>query len=201
MIRVGGLLLICLVVFGTTGLFFCFFIPTGAFLFTAGIFTATGGLAYNIFTVCILLVLSSVLGNFTGYWFGRKTGPLLYKRKDTRFFKKQHLTTAKAFYEKYGFMALTLGLYLPIIRTFSPIVAGIVVLDFRKFSFLTFIGSVLWIFSFVMAGYGIGRLPFLKSWINYIVLVFILVVTVPLIIWVIKELRRMKNDSSINSDI
>ena len=191
----GGLLIVFLLVYGSTGLFFCFFIPTGAILFTAGIFTATGRLQYNIFTICSLLVLASILGNITGYWFGWKTGPLLYKRKDSRFFKKQHLKTAETFYNKYGWLALTVGLYLPIIRTFASIVAGMVKLNFRRFILLTVTGSVVWISSFVLAGYFIGSRPFLKPWLNYIVIGFILVVTIPLIIWIIKELRNMQKEN------
>ncbi len=195
LIRNGGLLAVFLVVYGTTGLFFCFFIPVGAFLFTAGIFIATRGLGYDLFTCCTILILASLLGNLTGYWFGWKAGPMLYKRKDSRFFRKRHLTTADSFYKKYGWLALTLGLYLPIIRTFAPIVAGIIRLDFRRFILLTFLGSVLWITSFVSAGYFIGSRPFLKPWLKYIVIVFILAVTIPLIIWTAKELRRMRREN------
>lgn len=195
LIRNGGLLLIFLLVFGSTGLFFCFFIPTGALLFTTGIFAATGGLHYDFFSICILLILASILGNLTGYWFGWKTGPLLYKRKDSRFFKKQHLTTAETFYNKYGWLALTVGLYLPIIRTFASIVAGMVRLNSRRFFLLTFAGSVVWILSFVSAGYFIGSRPFLKPWLNYIVIGFILIVTIPVIIWLFKELKRMRKEN------
>jgi len=152
LINYGGLLIVFLLVYASTGLFFCFFIPSGAILFTSGIYTATGGLQYDIFTVCSLLILASILGNLTGYWFGWKTGPLLYSRKDSRFFKKQHLKTAETFYIKYGWMALTVGLYLPIIRTFASIVAGMVRLSFQRFMLLTITGSVVWILSFVLAG-------------------------------------------------
>ena len=191
----GGLLIVFLLVYASTGLFFCFFIPTGAILFTAGIYTATGELQYDIFTVCSLLILAPIFGNLTGYWFGWKTGPLLYSRKDSRFFKKQHLKTAETFYNKYGWLALTVSLYLPIIRSFVPIVAGIVRLNFRHFILLTVTGSVAWILSFVLAGYFIGSRPFLKPWLNYIVIGFILVVTIPVIIWMIKELRKMRKEN------
>ena len=191
----GGLLIVFLLVYASTGLFFCFFIPAGAILFTAGIYTATGGLQYDIFTVCSLLILASIVGNLTGYWFGWKTGSLLYSRKDSRFFKKQHLKTAETFYNKYGWLALTVGLYLPIIRTFASIVAGIVRLNFRRFILLTVIGSVVWILSFVLAGYFIGSRPFLKPWLNYIVIGFILVVTIPVIIWMIKEFKKMRKEN------
>jgi membrane-associated protein len=198
LIRNGGLLVVFLVVFCTTGLFFCFFIPVGAFLFTTGIFIATGGLGYNIYTVCGLLVLASVSGNITGYWFGWKAGPVLYSRKDSKFFRKRHLTTADSFYKKYGWLALTLGLYLPVIRTFAPIVAGIVRLNFRRFILLTTSGSLVWIVSFVSAGYFIGSRPYLKPWLKYIVIGFVLAVTIPLIIWVRKELIRMRKENEKN---
>jgi len=191
----GGLLIVFVLVYASTGLFFCFFIPTGAILFTAGIYTATGGLQYDIFTVCDLLIIASILGNLTGYWFGWKTGPLLYSRKDSMFFKKQHLKTAETFYNKYGRLALTVGLYLPIIRTFASIVAGMVKLSFHRFILLTITGSVAWILSFVLAGYFIGSRPLLKPWLNYIVIGFILIVTIPLVIWMIKELGKMRKES------
>ncbi len=195
LIRYGGLLIVFLLVYGSTGLFFCFFIPTGAVLFTTGIFVATGGLRHDIFTVCTLLVLASVLGNLTGYWFGRKAGPSLYRRRDSRFFHKHHLTTAESFYKKYGWLALTLGLYLPVIRTFASIVAGMVRLNFRRLLLLVFTGSVVWILGFVLAGYFIGSRPFLKPWLRYIVIVFIIAVTIPLIIWVSKELRKLRKEN------
>jgi membrane-associated protein len=189
----GGILIIFLVVFGSNGLFFCFFLPTGALLFTAGIMTASGNLPHSIFTVCSLLILASVLGNLTGYWFGRKAGPLLYSRKDSKFFKQKHLKSAELFYRKYGWLALTIGLFLPIIRTFSPIVAGMVKLYIPRFVLLTITGSVLYIMSFVMAGYFIGSRPALKSWLNYIVIGFILIVTVPLTYRIIKEMRKKRS--------
>lgn len=195
LIRHGGLLTVCLVVFGTTGLFFCFFLPSGIVLFTVGVFTARGDLHQNIFTVCSLVILSSFLGNITGYWFGRRAGPLLYSRKDSKFFRKKHLKTADAFYMKYGWLALTLGLFLPVIRTFASVIAGIVRLDFRRFLLLAFSGSVVWILSFVLAGYFIGSRPFLKPWLKYIVIAFILVVTIPLIIKMVKELRKLSKEN------
>jgi len=195
LIRYGGLMIVLLLVYGSTGLFFCFFIPTGAVLFTAGLFVATGGLHHNIFIVCSLLILASVLGNLTGYWFGWKAGPALYRRKDSKFFRKHHLTTAESFYKKYGWLALTIGLYLPIVRTFASTVAGMVKLSFRRLIFLTFTGSVVWILSFVLLGYFIGKMPFLKPWLKYIIILFILVVTIPMIIWIRKELKSLRKEN------
>lgn len=195
LIKYGGLLLAFALVYGSTGLFFCFFIPSGAILFAAGMLTATGGLSHSIFVVCIILILASISGNITGYWFGLKAGPLLYKRNDSRLFRKQHLTTAETFYKKYGAFALTVGLYLPIVRTFASIVAGIVHLNFNRFLLLTSAGSAAWVLSFVLAGYFIGSMPLLKEWSTYIIGAFILIVTIPLVFRVIKEFRKLRKEN------
>jgi len=188
-IRYGGLLILFLSVFCQTGLFFCFFVPSGGLLFTAGVFVATGDLHANLLTVCSLLIISSVLGNIFGYWFGRKAGPVMYKRGDSRFFKKKHLAKAEAFYKKYGHLALTAGLFFPIIRTFSPLMAGMIKLNFRRFVIFTFIGSVLWISTFVIAGYLVGIMPFLKQYLKYIVIGIILCVTTPILVGIVRNLN------------
>lgn len=190
LIRYGGLLAMGLVVYGSTGLFFCFFVPSGAVLFTGGVLIATGVLHTGMFAGCNLLILASVLGNCTGYWFGRQAGPSLYNRPDSRFFRRQYITAAESFYKKYGDMALTAGFFIPVVRTFAPIVAGMIRLPVARFIWPTVAGSMAWILSFVSAGYFIGSRPLLKPWINYIVIGFILVVTVPLLIRVIRGLRK-----------
>lgn len=189
-IRYGGLLILFLAVFCQTGLFFCFFIPSGGLLFTAGVFVASGHLHKNLLIVCSLLSLASVLGNLVGYWIGWKTGPTMYKRKDSRFFKKRYLEKAKTFYNKYGNFALAAGLFFPIIRTFSPIVSGVIKLQFRRFLLFVSIGSVLWISSFVTAGYLVGIMPFLKPYLKYIVIGIILFITTPIIIRIIRDLNK-----------
>ena len=196
LIRYGGLLLLVLSVFCQTGLFFCFFIPSGGLLFTAGVFIATGDLPENIFIVCSLLIIAACLGNITGYWFGLKAGPILYRRKESRFFKRKHLDAAETFYKKNGNIALAAGLFFPIIRTFAPIVAGMIKLNFSRFVFFTLIGSVLWIVSFVMSGYLIGIMPFLKPYLKYIIIGIILTVTTPVIIGIIRNLNKEEKQPS-----
>jgi membrane-associated protein len=194
LIRYGGLLLVFLAVYGQTGLFFCFFLPSGALLFTTGIFVATGNLNHNFFIVCIVLAIAAFLGNITGYWFGKKTGPLLYKRKDSGFFRQSHLNAAERFYKKYGGLALTAGLFFPIIRTFAPIVAGMIRLKFSRFMLFTSAGSVLWILSFVSAGYLVGSIPILKKYLIYIIIVIIIFVTIPVVARIIKEFRMTNKE-------
>ena len=190
----GGLLLIFLLVFGSTGLFFCFFIPSGAVLFTSGILTASGELPYNIYIVCSVLILASQLGSLAGYGFGWKAGELLYRRRDSRFFRKQHLLAAENFYKKYGRSALTSGYYLPIIRTFAPVVAGMVQMKLRRFILLTFSGSVFWVLGFVLSGFFIGSRPLLKPYLKYIIIAFVLFITVPLFVKLIREMRKIKKN-------
>ena len=195
LIRFGGLFILCLLVYGSTGLFIGFVIPSGAAVFAAGLYTAAGELDENILVVCTLLTGSSILGNMTGYWIGRQAGPALYKRKDSRFFRKQYLVKTEQFYDKYGKIALMAAFFLPIIRTFSPVIAGIVKMNFQRFTISSIIGSVMWIASFALAGYFIGRQPLLKPWLKYIVAGFILVITVPLVIKIIREIRKTSSDS------
>lgn len=189
-INYGGLLVLFLAVYGQTGLFFCFFLPSGGFMFTAGVLMATGSFKYNVLAVCALLSVAAVAGNATGYWFGRKTGPLLYNREDSRFFRRQYLVSATRFYEKYGAVALAAGLFLPLIRTFAPIVAGMIRVDFRRFMLFTTIGSIAYVFSFVLAGYLIGSMPFLKPYLKYFIIIFIITVTIPVIIRIVREFRK-----------
>jgi len=188
----GGLLLVFAFVFGQTGLFFCFFLPSGALMFTAGVFTATGALPYNIFVVCILLIVAAMLGNITGYSFGRKAGPVLYKRKDSKFFKQEHLKAAEKFYEKWGGIASTAALFFPIVRTFAPIVAGMVRMKFLRFAGFSFIGSIAWVSSFVLAGYLIGSVPAVKEYAGYVVLGIVVLVTTPIVITIIKKWKSLK---------
>ena len=195
LIRTGGLLLICFTVYAQTGLFFCFFIPSGAFMLTGGMFIATGQLQHSVFTVCNCCVIACVLGCVTAYWFGWKTGPLLYKRKDSRFFRQKHLRAAKTLYEKYGQFALTIGISFPIIRTFAPVIAGIVRMNFGSFTLLVFIGSVFWVSLFVSGGYIIGSIPVFKEYLPFIMAAIIILVAAPVVIRIITELKKTNKDN------
>lgn len=194
LIRYGGLLIMCIVIYASHGLFFCFFLPTGGVLFTGGVLIATGALPYNLLTVCSLLILAAVLGNGTGYWFGRQAGPSLYRRKDSRFFRRQYLEAAEEFYRKYGRLALLVAFFLPVIRTFAPIVAGMIRMNFRRFILPSFAGAVLWVVSFTGAGYFIGSRPLLRPWLKYIVIGIIVCVTIPILFKIIKGFRKWRGD-------
>jgi membrane-associated protein len=190
LLQYGGLLLVVLAVYCQTGLFFCFFLPSGGLMFTTGVFIASGKLEYNLITACILMIAAAVLGNMTGYGFGWKAGPVLYKRKESKFFRRQHLQAAENFYKKYGRVALAAGLFFPIIRTFAPVVAGMIQMNFRRFVLFTTIGCIGWILSFTLAGYFIGSMPALKPYLKYIVLSIIVLVTIPIVIRMVKAFKQ-----------
>lgn len=169
----GGLYILLLVVFAETGLFVGFFFPGDSLLFAAGVFLdkisnkfigapqdSPTHFGWPHISIILMIMIASVLGNIVGYWFGRKTGPLLYERRETWLFKKKHLLRAKAFYDKYGKGTIFLAKFLPIIRTFAPIVAGMVKMERHVFMIFNIVGSVCWVATMMLTGY------FLDSWVK-----------------------------------
>ncbi len=199
----GGYYLLLLVVFAETGLFFGFFLPGDYLLFLAGLLCATGLLDVSIYLLIITLVIAGFLGNYVGYWFGYRTGPVLLKKEDSFFFKKRYIYLAEDFYKRNGGMALVLGRFFPIIRTFAPIFAGIVKVDFKKFTIYNIIGSIAWVTTLTLSGYFLGRrYPHLKDYLQYIVIGLIIVTTIPLIFALLKKrLSKSINEQEINTNI
>jgi len=199
LIRYGGLLLVVLMVFAETGIFFCFFFPGDSLVFTAGVLTATGGLSYNVYVVCIALIAAAIAGNLVGYYFGKKTGPMLFKRKDSIFFKQEYLIMAEKFYAKYGGAALILGRFLPVIRTFAPIVAGVIKVDLKIFIFYSIAGAVIWVVPLVTAGYLLGNQPFVKENLEYIIILMVVLFTTPIIIKFFRESKKLKKEEGLRN--
>jgi membrane-associated protein len=183
LLKEGGFYVVLFVIFAETGLFFGFFLPGDYLLFLAGMFVATGRLDVNIFVLLPGLMIAAILGNFTGYWFGRKTGPVLYHRNDTFFFKKRYLQAAEAYYNKQGAFALIMGRFVPIVRTFAPIIAGVVRLEFKKFALYNIIGAILWIASLTLLGYFLGKKfeKEINQYLLFIILGFITITTIPVL--------------------
>ncbi|MBY0541954.1 MAG: DedA family protein [Sphingobacteriaceae bacterium] len=189
LLKEGGFYVVLFVIFAETGLFFGFFLPGDYLLFLAGMFVATGRLDVNIYVLVFGLIIAAISGNFTGYWFGKKTGPLLYKRKDTFFFKKKYLIAAEKYYRKQGAFALIMGRFVPIVRTFAPIVAGVVKLDVKKFAFYNIVGAIIWIASLTLLGYFLGKrfAHQIEEYLVYIIIGFIFITTIPLIVTFVKK--------------
>lgn len=201
LLKEGGFYVVMFVIFAETGLFFGFFLPGDYLLFLAGMFVATGKLDVNIYVLIAGLFVAAVSGNFTGYWFGKKTGPVLYDRKDSFFFKKKYLKAAEVYYNKQGAFALIMGRFVPIVRTFAPIFAGVVKLDFKKFAFYNISGGFLWIASLTLLGYFLGKKfeKEINDYLLYIIVGFIVITTIPLIITFLKK-RVDKNNIDENSN-
>jgi membrane-associated protein len=201
LLREGGFYLVVFVIFAETGLFFGFFLPGDYLLFLAGMFVATGKLDVNIAVLLAGLCIAAISGNFTGYWFGRRTGPLLYTRKDSFFFKKKYLKAAEAYYNKQGAFALIMGRFVPIVRTFAPIFAGVVKLDFKRFAFYNVVGGVLWICSLTLLGYFLGKRfeKEINDYLLYIIIGFILITSIPLLITFVKS--KVKSTDEEKTDL
>ncbi len=181
----GGLYLLMGVIFAETGLFVGFFLPGDSLLFVAGMMGSRGVNPYPVHFVLVILLVSiaGVLGNFAGYWFGWKSGPLLFHRKDGFLFRKRHLIAAHEFYEKHGGSAIIFARFLPFIRTFAPIIAGVVNMDVRKFTVYNIVGSTAWVCTMMIAGFFLGRtFPWLGLHLEGLVLVIALVTGLPVLV-------------------
>jgi len=206
----GGLYFLIFIVFAETGLFVGFFLPGDSLLFAAGIYL--DNLAKEFFdmpyAIIVMIIIASILGNLVGYWFGAKTGPLLFERKDTWLFRKKHLIKARDFYHQYGKATIFLAKFLPILRTFAPIVAGIVKMDRATFILYNVLGSIAWVVSMMLGGY------FLQTWvenkfgyslkdhIEAITIAIILVTTLPIIYKLFFAKRKIvPTDPTDNSSI
>lgn len=193
----GGLWLILFIVFAETGLMVGFFLPGDSLLFVTGIYSKmlvnsvfAGGMGSDFADLMVLFLLISIcgiLGNMAGYWFGRKSGPFLFERRDTFFFKKKYLFQAKEFYDKHGGQAIVFARFLPIIRTFAPIIAGVVQMDRRKFMLFNIIGCIAWVFTMLIAGHYLDKLFMnefgldLKKHLELIVLGIVIITTLPVL--------------------
>jgi membrane-associated protein len=188
-----GLPLLLFVIFAETGLFFGFFLPGDSLVFISGLICATNNeyLDVNIVTLIVSMISVAVLGNIVGYWFGKKVGPALFKKEDSLFFKKRHLQATQSFYEKHGGKTLILGRFLPVVRTFAPILAGIIAIDFRKFMIYNLLGATAWIASISSIGFFLGsEFPKTKDYLGYIVIGLIIITSIPVFITYLKEKKK-----------
>lgn len=155
-----GILAVIFVIFAESGLLIGFFLPGDSLLFTAGVLyhagVLPGNLPISIHLFVILLFIAAVLGDTVGYWFGRKTGPHIFKKPDARIFKQSHIQKAQAFYDKHGGKTIILARFMPIVRTFAPIVAGVGQMEYKKFLSYNIIGGFLWTFGITYLGYFAG---------------------------------------------
>ena len=197
LIRFGGLFLLILIIFLENGVIFGLFLPGDSLLFTAGLLCFMGVLDVELSYLILYIGIAAFVGYYAGYWFGFRTGEALYKLKDSLFFKKKYISMAEAFYKKYGGLALVLGRFLPIVRTFAPILAGVVKVQPLVFFFFNLLGAVLWPLIIVTGGYFVGELvPNALDYLNYVVIVFIVVTSIPIYNTIQRERKRKKEQQT-----
>ncbi len=180
LIETFGYLGLFAIVFAESGLFFGFFLPGDSLLLTAGLFAYKGLL--NIWWLLPLLFVAAVFGDNVGYWFGRRAGPPLFKREESLLFKRKNLLAARAFYEKHGGKTIMLARFMPFIRTFAPIVAGAVEMDYRRFMLFNLLGGLFWAIGVTLAGFFLGGIfppDVLDRYFVFIVLVVIVLSVMP----------------------
>lgn len=195
----GGMYIILAIIFAETGLLLGFILPGDFLIFLTGTIIASGNKPFedpihNLLFWELMMVLAAVVGNMFGYWFGKKSGNFLFERKDTWYLKKKHIVQAKEFYERKGGGAIVIARFVPIVRTFAPIIAGVVRMPYRKFMLYNVIGAILWICSLCTVGYYLGTNPWVKEHLEYIVLGMIVAATAP-ILW--KMIFGKKKESSV----
>ncbi len=191
-IMTGGLALVTLIVYAENGLFFAFFLPGDYLLFLTGVFGGTGILKYPLWILLLCLFTAAVLGSLTGYYFGKFFGERLEHRPDSRFFKKEYLTSTRKYFAKYGSRTLIISRFLPVIRTFAPILAGLIRMRLSSFLLFNVIGGALWVLSLVSAGFYFGiKFPGIVNYVHWIIIFFLAITSFT----VVKGYLNARNES------
>jgi membrane-associated protein len=194
LIQYGGLVLLLAIIFAETGIFFGFFLPGDSLLFAAGLLSESPYLDTPIWMLILLLIAAAVTGTTVGYGVGRWAKSYLENRTDNFFYRKRYIEMTESFYQKHGMMAFVLGRFLPIVRTFVPILAGMTHINFQKFWFYNLLGATIWVVTMVMAGYLLGNaFPKLIEYLEYIVFGLVLLTTIPLVVSFIWSKRESGN--------
>jgi len=192
LIQAFGYVGLAIIVFTETGLMIGFFLPGDSLLVTAGLFAAKGDL--NIVVLNVLLITCAILGDATGYYIGKKLGPALFRREDSFFFKKKHLVATHEFYEKHGGKTIIIARFVPIVRTFAPVVAGMANMPYSRFALFNVVGGIGWVFSMTMIGYLLIKMfPNIEKHIHIVIVVVIFLSILPGIIEFIRA--KMKKET------
>ncbi|MDI9886122.1 VTT domain-containing protein [Streptomyces sp. HNM0645] len=196
LITTFGLIGVLVIVFAESGLLIGFFLPGDSLLFTTGLLVTTDVIKQPLWVVCTLIVLAAIIGDQVGYLFGRKVGPALFNRPDSRFFKQENVEKAHEFFEKYGPKSLVLARFVPIVRTFTPIVAGVSRMNYRSFITFNVIGGVLWGAGVTLLGAALGKVDFVHKHIEAILIAIVLVSVLPIVIEFMRARSRSKKEAA-----
>lgn len=195
-------LLVCGIIFAETGLLIGFFLPGDSMLFTAGLLVATGTIQVNIWVLTALIIVAAIIGNQVGYLIGSKAGPALFNRPNSKLFKRENVDSAHAFFEKHGGKALILARFVPIIRTFVPVIVGVAQMSKRKFFTYNVIGAVLWGGGVTLLGYLLGdKVPWVKDNLDIIFIAIVLVSVIPIAIEVVRGTIAKRQAEKYGTDV
>ncbi|MFH8619878.1 DedA family protein [Streptomyces sp. NPDC017979] len=188
-----GLIGVLVIVFAESGLLIGFFLPGDSLLFTTGLLVTSGKLdTLPLWAVCALIVVAAIAGDQVGYLFGRKVGPALFKKPDSRFFKQENVEKAHVFFEKYGPKSLVLARFVPIVRTFTPIIAGVSRMNYRSFITYNIVGGVLWGAGVTLLGAALGNVEFVHENIEAILILIVLISVLPIVIELLRARSQAK---------
>jgi len=191
MVAVGGLSAMTAIVFAETGLMVGFFLPGDSLLVTAGVFAAAGKL--SIVWLNVLLIAAAIVGDTVGYWIGRKAGPALFNRPRSRFFNPAHLKRAHDFYEKHGGKTIILARFMPIVRTFAPVVAGMGRMEYHRFVSFNVVGGALWVLSMTLIGYYLGHFAWVRKNVEIVIVIVVFVSILPgIIAWAREWVKKRR---------
>jgi membrane-associated protein len=189
LVRAGGLVALTIIVFVETGLLIGFFLPGDSLLVTAGIFAAKGDL--DLVMLNLVLSAAAIAGDTVGYRIGYTTGPKIFTRENSLLFNRKHLIAAKEFYDRHGAFTIVIARFIPIIRTFAPVVAGVGVMPYKRFLLFNVFGGIFWVMSTTLAGYFLGTLiPNIEERIHVIIAIVIFLSLLPALIKFVTEWRR-----------
>jgi len=191
LVRVGGLMALIAIVFVETGLFVGFFLPGDSLLVTAGLFAARGDL--GLWSIFLFVSLAAIVGDTVGYTIGARTGPKIFTREDSLLFHKKHLITTKEFYDRYGGVTIIIARFMPIVRTFAPLVAGVGGMEYRRFVFYNVAGGIGWVVTMTSLGYFLGKaVPGIDRHIDVVIAVVIFLSLLPAIIKFARDRWRLR---------
>lgn len=191
-----GLIGVLVIVFAESGLLIGFFLPGDSLLFTTGLLVTTGKLHTPLWLVCLLVALAAIIGDQVGYLFGRKVGPSLFNRPDSRLFKQENVEKAHEFFEKYGPKSLILARFVPVVRTFTPIIAGVSRMNYRSFITFNIIGGVLWGVGVTLLGAVLGKIQFVHENIEAMLILIVLISVVPIGIEFLRARSKSKKQAA-----
>jgi membrane-associated protein len=194
-----ALLGLALIIFAECGLLLGFFLPGDSLLFTAGLFVAAGTIETPLWLVCLILVVAAFVGNVVGYWIGRSAGPAIFDRPKSRLFKPEHVQKTQGFFDKYGNRAIVLGRFVPIVRTFITVMAGVGRMDPKRYFTYSLIGGVAWAAGVTILGYFLGQFDFVKNNIELMLVVIVLISFIPIAIEFLRA-RRHKPDADYDPE-